>query len=98
METSQLRKFFLEALRGGYSLVAADSDTVTRLMHGFPVSANASLSGGDDRHGIVYVKDTCTDTLPAVYFQQWKYCCHDMGKGIFRDLILNYIKETTSKS
>ena len=65
-ETSQPEKiyFSLKPCEGGYSLVAADSDSFQ--------SQQTLLSGGDDRYGNCVCEGYPHRYLPAVYFQQWE--------------------------
>ena len=86
-ETSQPEKiyFFLKPCEGGYSLVAADSDSNKTYAWISSLSKRFSLVEMIAT-GIVYVKDTRTDTYQPFISSNGKYCRYDKGKGILVEI------------
>ena len=86
-ETSQPEKiyFSLKPCEGGYSLVAADSDSNKTYAWISSLSKRFSLVEMIAT-GIVYVKDTRTDTYQPFVSSNGKYCRYDKGKGILVEI------------
>lgn len=86
-ETSQPEKiyFSLKPCEGGYSLVAADSDSNKTYAWISSLSKRFSLVEMIAT-GIVYVKDTRTDTYQPFISSNGKYCRYDKEKGILVEI------------
>ena len=77
--------FSLKACDGGYSLLAADSDSEKTYAWISSLSKRFSLVEMIAT-GVVYVKDTRTDTYQPFISANGKYCHYDKEKGILVEI------------
>ena len=77
--------FSLKACDGGYSLIAADSDSEKTYAWISSLSKRFSLVEMIAT-GIVYVKDVRTDTYQPFISGNGKYCRYDKEKGILVEI------------
>lgn len=77
--------FSLKACDGGYSLLAADSDSEKTYAWISSLSKRFSLVEMIAT-GVVYVKDTRTDTYQPFISANGKYCHYDKKKGILIEI------------
>ena len=77
--------FSLKACDGGYSLLAADSDSEKTYAWISSLSKRFSLVEMIAT-GVVYVKDTRTDTYQPFISANGKYCHYDKEKGILIEI------------
>ena len=77
--------FSLKACDGGYSLLAADSDSEKTYAWISSLSKRFSLVEMIAT-GVVYVKDTRTDTYQPFISGNGKYCRYDKEKGILVEI------------
>ena len=77
--------FSLKACDGGYSLIAADSDSEKTYAWISSLSKRFSLVEMIAT-GVVYVKDVRTDTYQPFISGNGKYCRYDKEKGILAEI------------